>query len=411
MRLGFYLIIIYCLIINKGFTQKTSIDSLKIDKRSIVYCKIPCTKPIHPLGIFSAGNNNNFKYVADSKSSFNVSFSSANIWLPKINIFKVTEPDRIEMLSDYHWKLRIAYFNEQLMENKKISITGDGVMREFTVDYTMPFKKKHEFNFLLRSYYLGGGEFPFSIITNDGVIEFFHTYISGGDDPFGRKKFDFNEAGFEYIDENAKSIKIEKQDFFIPGFEINYSFYPDLLQHKDFYLNIGTTLGVNFHNYNQSLDIGISGSVIKSFKLAGKNNINIGLGGNILKQRLFKFKESADIINKKFVFGYEGFLEYNYQSISRKIYSFSVKYSERNPFLSGFPKRENYKYLVFKGERVSNWWDLAGTHLYSPYRTLTFMYTYSCKVTVSLYFTEDIGTLSNAPDIQTGIIFCIPIRK
>ncbi len=411
MRSVFLHIIVYSLFVfNKGFSQNSFSDSLKTDKRAIVFGEISNARTIHPLGIYSIKNDNNFKAAASTKSAFNISYSSANIWLPKINVFKVTEPEKIEILSQYSWKMRIAYFNEQLMEHKKMSISGDGVMREFILNYVLPINQKHEFNFSLRSYYLDGGKFPFSFITNDGVIEFFHTNISGGDDTFGRKKFDFNKANFEYIDENNRSVNIKKNDFFIPGAEINYIFYPDFLHHKNFFLNFGTTLGLNFHTYNPSIDFGISGSMIKSFILSVKSNLNIGLGGNILKQRLFKFKECADIVNENLVYGYEGFLEYNYRTKSGKTYSLSGKYSEKSPFFSEFHVRDEYKYLVFQGERVSNWWDLAGTHLYSPNRSLTFMFTYSKRITVSLYFKEDIGTLCNAPDIQTGIIFGIPLN-
>ena len=109
--------------------------------------------------------------------------------------------------------------------------------------------------------------------TSDEFIEWIHSNIAGGEDPFARKYYGLNHAGIRYIDENGKILHLDKGNLIISGIEFSYNYYPQfkLLKKKNIYTNYGLQLGVNVSEINASLDLGFNSSIVKKIKIKTNN--------------------------------------------------------------------------------------------------------------------------------------------
>ena len=110
----------------------------------------------------------------------------------------------------------------------------------------MPLSKKHELGISLRTFIPTKGNFPFTIFTNDQSIEWFHSNIAGGEDPFGRRFFGLNQFAVEYTDRNNRTLSLRNNQFIFAGIEINHHYYPTIFDtEKNLFLNLGSHLGIN----------------------------------------------------------------------------------------------------------------------------------------------------------------------
>jgi hypothetical protein len=138
------------------------------NKNGIVIPKLDAT---HPFGIFYLRSNHNFKFNAPDKPIISFEISNGNLWLPPADIIKPTDPNIRNMLTNYSWNDREFHFDKNTMDAEHISLSADGVLREFRINMTYSISKNHEFDLSIRSYLLDEGRIPFSLLTNDKVIE------------------------------------------------------------------------------------------------------------------------------------------------------------------------------------------------------------------------------------------------
>jgi len=131
------------------------------------------------------------------------------------------------------------------------------------------------------------------LITSDESIEWFHSNIAGGEDPYGRRYYGLNQVNFKYTDRYGKVLELKNDDFFLGGIEFNHHYYPEFLSNKkqNLFVNFGSHLGINTSKFNQSIDVGVSANLIKKFHLKSKNEFHFALGGSLLRKNLINFNE------------------------------------------------------------------------------------------------------------------------
>ncbi|NMH89747.1 DUF1471 domain-containing protein [Flavivirga algicola] len=372
----------------------------------------PSLLTTHHFGIFSSRINSNFKLRPPKKPTLSINSTSGNNFHPFVEAYFPKDPVAREAQSKLIWYERDFTFIDQLITPADyLNIVIDAVIKEFRLGINIPLNKKNELGITLRSYLIGKGKHPFSFFTSDESIEWFHSNISGGEDPFGRRYYGLNQVNFKYLDRNGNTLELNNNDFFIGGIEFNYFYYPTFSINKTqkIFINFGGHLGINTSRFNSSLDFGLSVNAIKKIPLKNNYEFNFGTGMNILHKNLIDFKEVIDLGNNPFLATIEGNLEIarhtkrgNYNSLSIN-YQIQSRYNKR--------KEADYFRLLGNWEEINGGWQHGVTTLYKAQSNWSFTYTYGRpKYKFSLYFKEDF-LVNNAPDFQTGISLKIPILK
>ncbi len=356
--------------------------------------------PIHPLGIYTFRIVQNFKTQPPNHFQLNASMSNGNIWLPQVITYKPTDKSIQDYMLKTSWYSRHKRFDPSIMNAEKMTFLGDGVLLEFRADLNFGFCKNHEIGVGVRSYRLNGVT-PYSIITSDKFIEFFHAKLMGISDPFGRKNHQYNQAAIQYIDENNHAIEVAHGTSFIPGFELNYYYYLPYL--KDLIsINLGVHSGFNLSKFYKGIENGVSTSVVKDFEVM-KHQFTLALGGNLVQRQSNNTATSVKINDKQLMYGFETAIEYKRYNKKYKFWNaLGINYYYESPYLTGFSPQDDYKYLVFVGNQEFRDWYLTSGHLFESIQTFRFIYSFTKKrLTISYYLEQDFK-LNNAPDFQTG---------
>ena len=372
----------------------------------------PSLLTTHHFGIFSSRINQNFKLAPSKKPILTISSVSGNNFHPFVEGYFPKSPSVREKQSKLVWYARnFNFLNQEITPADYLNIVIDAVIKEFRLGINIPLSKKHELGITLRSYLITDGKHPFSLFTGDETIEWFHSNIQGGEDPFGRRFYGLNQVHFKYLDRNGNSLELNKNDFFIGGIELNHFYYPTLSINKtrNIYLNFGSHLGINTSKFNPSLDIGISANVIKKIKIKNNYEFNAGVGASVLHKNFINFKDVIDLGNNPFLATIESNLEIakytkkgNYHALGI-IYQIQSRYNKR--------KEADYYRLIGNWEDIKGGWHHGIATLYKTLPNWSFIYTYGHpKYKFSLYFKEDF-VVNNAPDFQTGVSLKIPVFK
>ena len=187
-----YLIVLALCFLNSVNSQRNVVDSTSLMfTQSIVK---PSLVSSHPLGIFFSRWEGNFKSNAQKKISFNMHISSANIWSPPVVGYFPNNPNDRLYVSQFPWHAREFKVDVDTLNAKSIEVQNDGVIKGMKVHATIPVSRNSELKIGIRTFLLTKGKLPFSLLTNDEVIEFFHDNIAGGNDPFDRKLYGLNEG-------------------------------------------------------------------------------------------------------------------------------------------------------------------------------------------------------------------------
>ena len=383
-------------------------DSLQIkngiDKPSIL--------ATHHFGIFSSRINQNFKITPQKNKVLSIDYSSGNNFHPFIEAYFPKNPYVRKQLSSIVWHNRnFNFIDQNTTPADYINIVIDAVIKEFRLSLNIPISKKHELEITLRSYLISKGKYPFSFFTGDQTIEWFHSNISGGEDPYGRRYYGLDQVNFKYIDRNGNILELNNNDFFIGGIEFNHFYYPSLSinETENIFLNFGTHLGLNTSKFNPSLDLGISSSAIKRIQLKKEYQFNIGLGINILRKNIIDFKETVDLGNNLFLATVESSIEITKYTKKRNYHAIGINYQIQSRYSK--LKEVDYFVLLGKWQEINGGWEYGVSTLYKALSSWSFIYTYArSNYKLSAYFKEDF-LINNAPDFQTGISLSIPIFK
>ena len=406
IRIVTFTILFLVLLLNKNYEGLSQSN----EERDFSFTGIhkPYLLSNHPLGMLISRIDYNFSIQPPKKIQINIGIHNGNVWQPLVKAYKPREPLTRAYMEKFIWYDREANFDLQTMPSDSIQYHADAVIRAFPADLRFRLADHHEINFRIRSFLITPGKMPFSTFTSDQLLEWFHSNIAGGEDPFARKYYGYNKADITYIDEHGESIKLKAGNFLIPGMELHYYYYPDinLTGIKEFYMNFGTHAGANISRHNRSVDLGLSASALKKISLYDHQNLIFGFGLGFLKQGVLKYGDHVHIMNNHFLYSFEGEITFRKWINEDSHYSFGLNYHYQNPY----NRKEEFKYIVLTGNRVTTHWHYAMTHLYTSLQSWSLIFSYSGKRTFLVYFSEDLK-VNNAPDIQTGIEIRIPLKE
>lgn len=157
----------------------------------------PSLVPTHHFGIFSSRPNTNFKLRPNNQINFHFDYSSANIFHPYLEAYFPEDPETRQALSEVPWYFRnFTFVDQETTPAEYMNIVVDAVIKEFRLGFSIPLNQNHEISFNVRSYLITNGKLPFSLISSDESIEWFHSNIAGGEDPFGRRFYGLNQVDF-----------------------------------------------------------------------------------------------------------------------------------------------------------------------------------------------------------------------
>jgi len=383
-------------------------------KKDSIYFKNGIENPsllsTHHFGIFSSRVKQHFKIKAPHTTSIRFSSESGNTFHPFVEAYLPKNQHIRDQFSNQIWYNRQFNFIDQVTTpSEYMNILIDAVIKGFRFDISIPIAKEHELSISLRSYLITNGKYPFSFITSDESIEWFHSNIAGGEDPYGRRYYGLNQVHYKYTDRNGKILELKNNDFFLGGIEFNHHYYPALLTHKKrkLFVNFGSHLGVNTATFNTSIDIGFSANIVKKISLKNSNEFHLGIGASLLRKNLVNFKENVDLGNNKFLASLEAEVEFTKFTKKKNYHSFGLHYQFQTRYNK--MKEANYYHLKGKWQEIHAGWHHGITTLYEGLSAWSFLYTYgNPNYKLTLYLKEDF-LVNNAPDAQTGISIVIPI--
>ena len=400
-KLCFTIISFWTIVLN---AQMDSLDIKNgIDKPSIL--------TTHHFGIFSSRINQNFKIRPPETLELSLSLVSGNNFQPFLESYFPEDPDVRRALSEVVWYNRVFNFiDQETTPADYMNIVIDAVIKEFRSTISIPLAKHQELEITLRSYFITKGKYPFSIFTADQTIEWFHSHVAGGNDPYGRRYYGFEQVNFKYTDRNGKVMELHSGNFLLNGFELNYFYYPSFTinEKQNVFFNFGTHLGINTSKYNPSMDFGISANAIKRLPLKNNNELNFAAGISFLRKNLIDFDDTIDLGNNPFLATAEGEIEFTKYTKKKNYHAFGVNYQIQSRYNKR--KEADYYKLLGKWQEINAGWHYGVTTLYKALSNWTFLYTYGRpNYKLSLYVKEDL-LVNNAPDIQTGISLKIPLK-
>lgn len=399
MNLHYYFVFLLFISCFSGFSQEPIDSLIQIKKNGITKHSILST---HPFGVFISRIQGNFKTHTSKKTRLNISLESGNVWGAPVKTYIPDDKDIRNFLKNIIWDQAQYYFDEDTLSTKSYDLQIDGVIKGLRANFEINLSKEHELNIGLRLYMLTKGSLPFTLLSSDNFIEYFHKNISGGYDPFDRNAFELNKAYIKYIDRNGNKMEINSGDFFIGGFETNYYYYPETLinQNKNLHFNFGTHIGTNISKYNYSIDLGLSANTIKTYTFNNRKNFQLGLSLGFTRKNAINFKDdNIDFGTNDFVGYLENALEFNYVSKKSIIHSFGTIFY----FQTTLNKKDEFEYIIpIRHPDAYNSWGHGVNNLYKTNNYWSFLYSFTKKNTITIYIQQDL-TVNNNPDLQTGI--------
>lgn len=370
----------------------------------------PSLLSTHHFGMFSARINQNFKIAPPKKSSFRFTMESGNTFHPFVETYLPRDEMVRQELSQVVWYgRRFTFVDQTTTPADYMNIVIDAVFKGFRFDFNTRIAKNHGLGITLRTYLVTKGNYPFSIFTSDESLEWFHSNIAGGEDPFGRRFYGLNQVNVRYTDRNGRVMELQNGDFVFSGVELNHFYYPEFLSDtkKNIHVNIGSHVGINTSRFNPSIDAGFSVNMVKKWTLKNTNEIRFGLGGAALRKNLIDFKEVVDLGNNRFLGSFETMIEFTKYTLKGNFHSFGVNYQ----FQTRYNRKVEASYYFLFGDwsSIHSGWQNGIEKLYESLTSWNFIYTYGRRsYQISMYIKEDLR-LNNAPDLQTGISIKLPI--
>ena len=191
----------------------------------------PNTTTAHHFGLFHLRINQNFKERPVDRTTFSATLKSGNTFHPFVEQYIPLDPAEQQRLSQLVWfERQFDFIDQQTTPADYSNIHIDAVFKVFRFDLEMKLAKKHELGISLRTFIPTKGNFPFTIFTNDQSIEWFHSNIAGGEDPFGRRFFGLNQLTVSYTDRNNRSLNLRNGQFIFAGIELNHFYYPQIFK-------------------------------------------------------------------------------------------------------------------------------------------------------------------------------------
>ncbi|MEM9000941.1 MAG: hypothetical protein AAGB24_11820 [Bacteroidota bacterium] len=365
----------------------------------------PNTLATHPFGILFYTLPHNFAVQPSQNIVLHIQTSSGNIWGQPVKTYLPSQPSDRAQLKNIAFYQRIFVFDPENSPAESYSFEYDGVVKDFRVNAIIPSGAKSDISITFRSFLLTDGKLPFTWFTGDQFIEFFHSNIAGGEDPFGRRRVGLDRSGIAYEDRKGNSLKISNGEFVFSGIESAYYYYPSILSTLNISMNIGVHMGINLSEHNSSMDTGLSIAAVKDFDLNQKNHFLVGLGLNVWRKGFLEFKTDQTDLGTSTYFGsFEGHIEFTKENRKNANHSIGLNYRIQTPYNT---KKEEDYYVPFNPDRIARWHE-ASRHLYKFPSYWSLIYSYTKRTEWSIYLQQDM-LVNNAPDLQLGVRFGFPL--
>ncbi|MEZ4825511.1 MAG: hypothetical protein R3C61_04340 [Bacteroidia bacterium] len=368
----------------------------------------PSLLTTHPLGMLVSRINPNFQETSLREPYFNLAFSSGNVWLPPVGGYIPGDPDIRQLLEGVIWYERKNIFNPRYMSGQNLSFSADGILRELRLSYIRPVSRTQQLSLGFRAYQLGSGKPPFSLMISDVFIEWFHTHITRDEDPFARKVYGFNRAGFHFVDEKGRQFVMNPGDFIFPGMELDYHYFPQWADRlAGIHLNAGLHLGFNTSRYNSSSDLGFSLAGTRIFVTGRTHSLKLSAGYSVLLPSLWGNSAAFRFSNAGVIKTISWEIAFRKAIGTKTNFSVGLYYLFQSPYR----KREEYRSIVLYGPDISSHWHYALSHLYKSAENWSLVFGLEKEhYVVSVYLREDFK-VNNAPDLQTGIQLSFPVSS
>lgn len=396
----FYLFCIYCLCL--------PLRSVAADTARINGCFKPFILATHPLGQFIGRISHNFNTAPAQRNTISLGMSSANVWQPEVKGYFPHDENVTHILSAVRWDQRDSVFQGYPGNYDSTVFSSDGVLRTFHVSLRIKLTSCSELDITGRALLLSGGAPPTALLTSDGFIEWFHSHIKGGEDPFARRQYPMNQAGIFYQDEQGRKIQLHKGGFMVPGIQLNYYHYANVpwLNRHQLQASVGAHLSLNLASFNRCADAGVSGTLQKQFNRGRRHIYTLGASGSILRQRIVTSGRGVDFSHNQLLKSAECMFEFRKKLDKQAYWALGLNFYYLDPY---HPANE-FDRVTPVGKRISSHWHLALTHMYRNSQYWSLVYSYGRSVIWSIYALQDFK-VNNGPDFQTGFSVVIPYTK
>jgi len=382
-------------------------NSLKVEINGLLKPHLAST---HHFGLFSSRMTQNFKIRANTSVQLHLELQSGNVFQAPVTSFLPENQMVRERFADQTWYFRVFDFVDQETTPAQImDIEIDAVYKVYRPALTLPLNERNEIRIGLRAFQTVKGNFLNSPFTNDETIEWFHSNIAGGEDPFGRRFYGVNNVVVNYTDRNGKNLNMQVSDMILGGMELSHTYYPKFEEwnERNLFFNFQSQLGWNTSKYNNSLDLGIGINSMKKYRLNPKSDIWVGLGYSVLYKNAIDGNDNLDLGNNRFLGSGEVMLQWTHRTKKDNQNILGINYQNQTSYF----KKEEANYFHLKGDysAINQGWHYGYTTLIENLSSWSFLYTHARpSISYTVYIKQDFS-VNNAPDLETGISLQIPL--
>jgi hypothetical protein len=382
-------------------------DSLKVEINGLLKPHLAST---HHFGLFSSRMTQNFKIRPSTRLQLHLEMQSGNVFQAQVQSFLPENALIRDRFANQTWYFRVFNFVDQETTPAQImDIEIDAVYKVYRPALTLPLNERNEIRIGLRAFQTIKGQLLNSPFTNDETIEWFHSNIAGGEDPFGRKFYGMNKVAINYTDRNGKNLNMHGGDLILAGLELSHTYYPKFEEWNMRYLffNFQSQLGWNTSNYNNSLDVGIGINSMKKYFLNTKSNLWIGMGYSILYKNAIDGTDNLDLGNNRFLRTGEVMAQWTHRTKKNNHNIIGINYQNQTSYF----KKEEADYFHLKGDyaAINQGWHYGYTTLIENLSSWSFLYTHARPfISYTLYLKQDFS-VNNSPDLETGVSVQIPL--
>jgi hypothetical protein len=353
----------------------------------------------HPLGIFTSRINHNFNAFAIAKFEVSFTVSRGNVWLPEVISNHLVNQDDKDFYSQIIWHERESIFKSNPVDNKEEILMADGIFSSYYLQLKGPISKKADFNLAIKGNQISEGKVPYSLLTSDQALEWFHSNIAGGEDPFGRKSHNYNQNKFFYQDKNGGVIDIKDDRLLLTEVSFDTYYYPtfSFLEKHNVKMNAGLHTAGSIINRKVNFDIGLASTVSKRIYSKKKLSIYTGISGSALIPNIIK-SSIVSINQNKALLSLESQWNFIRKVKKTRDFIFGINYHLQ----SALQPSSELDNIVFTGSRDVSHWHYAGKSLHVGLQGWSFIFSLRNNAfTYSTFFREDFF-VDNAPDFQVG---------
>ncbi|MGD9932024.1 MAG: hypothetical protein AB7U05_18550 [Mangrovibacterium sp.] len=384
--------------------------------------------PVNVPGIFSLDLPFFFPGSNRAGSYLNLGYSMANTWHPQASFVypQNLTPYQKMQVSEVHYALRPEFFELMKIETQEKMFQTDGVLQHFRVAWQKTWKNRSSLILNANLHMLNGGRSPLNFLASDSFIEAFHSNFAI-EDNYGRRLYPFNRATIEFVDELGNSYRKEKGDVFTGVLDAHYYRGLYRVAQPGFHLDsqLGLHLSVPLNHFHPYVMPGISLGGRTDYLLGANSSFIIAADGGITNQTGWKIGEGVRAIDRKFRRHLKLYLGVNFLSKNKNATIIGVLNNFQGSFMKGAQTaggEHGYQDLgvrflqegdVWEGEPVTQEFWLARLTPESVYyhsvKTYFIFGFHKQGREFTVYAGEDLFFINNAPDIQFGFQYRIPL--